>query len=79
MKYGGGAAEMVGNLGNTCCSQFDSNTQSEASEVSTVRSGCRARIESSNCERVVLTIACLTVRVEDVCATLVKASNVEYI
>ena len=42
----GGAGGMIGYLGTTCCSQFDSNTLSEAqaSEVSIVRFSCRARI-----------------------------------
>ena len=43
---GGGAGGMIGYLGNTCCSQFDSNTLSEAqaSEVSTARARRRGRI-----------------------------------
>eukprot|EP00964_Phaeocystis_antarctica_P049777 scaffold28833_cov54-Phaeocystis_antarctica.AAC.1 len=42
----GGAGGMTGYLRTTCCSQFDSNTLSEAqaSEVSTVRARRRGRI-----------------------------------
>ena len=73
--YGKGVAQVVWirNLGTTCCSQFDSNTLSEAqaSEVSTVRFSCRARIfeilKSRKIERVGTSrsIARLTVRLGD--------------
>eukprot|EP00964_Phaeocystis_antarctica_P112677 scaffold76810_cov69-Phaeocystis_antarctica.AAC.1 len=44
--HAGGPGHVIGYLGTTCCSQFDSNTQSEAqaSEVSTVRVTRRGRI-----------------------------------